>query len=311
MSLTKQEIDLAVEKSLNSLDEVVGGAPQGPRPLKNYFDTVGVDNIKGTGVKKRVVRKAFGPSSALVKKLMQGYLEQRTRVDSLVQDTLWMQQREINQLRTELREVIQKDAYETQKLIDGFKKEVIAELVDLKPQKSTSKITAKVINKEKVVKLKKLNIGSGRDIRDDYINVDHREIEGVDVIADLQNLPFTAGTIKEIYASHVVEHFTERDAKKVLAYWFTLLDKGGVIRIVVPNIDVMARKYAEGEITWDEFHGVILGAQDYASDHHFNQFSLDSIELLVKSAIPEATFTIVEGARRNGDSFEMEVTVGK
>ncbi len=311
MSLTKQEIDLAVEKSLNSLDEVVGGVQQGPKPLKNYFDTVGVDNIKGTGVKKRIVRKAFGPSSALVKKLMQGYLEQRTRVDSLIQDTLWMQQREITQLRNELREVIKKDSYETQKLIDGFKKEVIAELVDLKPKQSTSKLVAKVINKEKVSKLKKLNIGSGRDMKADFINVDHRAIEGVDLVADLHDLPFEAGTIEEIYASHVVEHFTERDAKKILSYWFTLLKKGGVIRIVVPNIDVMARQYAEGKVTWEELHGVILGAQDYASDHHFNQFSLDSIETLVKESVPEATFEIVDGARRNGESIEMEVTVGK
>lgn len=310
MSLTKQEIDLAVEKSLNSLDEVIGGVPSGPEALKNYFDTVGVDNVKGSGVKKRVFRKVFAPSSAIAKKLVQGYLDQRTKVDRLVLDTLWMQQRELTQLRNELREVIKKDSYETQKLIDGFKKEVIAELVDLKPKQSTKTVT-KVLNESKVKTVKKLNIGSGRDVKDDYINVDHRAIDGVDLVADLHDLPFKAGTIKEIYASHVVEHFTERDAKKILAYWFSLLDKGGVIRIVVPNIDIMAHKYVTGEVTWDELHGVILGAQDYASDHHFNQFSLDSMEALVKSAVPESTFTIIEGARRNGDSIEMEVTVGK
>lgn len=311
MSLTKQEIDLAVEKSLDSLDEVVGGVSRGPRPLKNYFDTVGVDNIKGTGVKKRIIRKLLAPSSALMKKLLQGYLVQRTRVDSLVQDNLWMLRRETEQLRSELREVIQKDAYETQKLVDGFKKEVIAELVDLKPNKKSTQIAAKVLNKEKVSKLKKLNVGSGRDIRDEYINIDHRAIDGVDVVADLQDLPFKEGSIQEVFVSHVVEHFTERDAKRILRHWFALLKKGGKIRIIVPNIDVMARRYAEGSVTWDELRGVILGAQDYSSDHHFNQFSLDSMENLVREALPEATFEIVDGARRNGDSIEMEIVVGK
>ena len=310
MTLAKQEVDLAVEKALSSLDEVIGETPQGPTALKNYFDTVGVDNIKGTGVKGRVVRKVLAPSSALGKKLMQGYLEQRTKVDAAIQDALWLQQREITQMRSELREVISKDAYETQKLVDGFKKEILAELVDLKSGHS-SKITTKIINKKKVDSLKKVNIGSGRDIRDDYINVDHRQIDGVDVVADVRALPFEKATLDEIYASHVVEHFTERDAKKVLAYWFTLLRKGGVIRIFVPNIDVMAREYAKGNITWSAFQSVVLGGQDYASDHHFNQFSLDSMEDLVKAAIPGAIFEIVEGARVNGESIEMEVTVGK
>lgn len=310
MTLTKQEIDLAVEKSLNSLDEVVGGVSAGPEALRNYFDTVGVDNIQGTGVKKRIVRKAFGPSSALVKKFMQGYLEQRTKVDSMVRDTLWMQQREINQLRNELREVIQKDAYETQKLVDGFKKEILAELIDLKPER-TPKTATKIINKAKVDKIRKLNIGSGRDIRADYINVDHRQIDGVDVVADVRSLPFEKDSLDEIYASHVIEHFTEKDAKDILAYWFTLLAKDGVIRIVVPNIDAMAREYAKGSITWSALRSVILGAQDYASDHHFNQFSLDSMEDLVKAAIPKAAFEIIEGARVNGESIEMEATVGK
>lgn len=310
MALAKQEIDLAVEKALSSLDEVVGETPQGPVALKSYFDTVGVDNIKGTGIKKRIVRKVLAPSSALTKKLMQGYLEQRTRVDATIQDTLWLQQREITQMRNEFREVIQKDAYETQKLVDGFKKEILAELVDLKPTRGP-KIEAKIINKAKVDKVKKINIGSGRDIRDDYINVDHRQIDGVDVIADVRSLPFEKGSLDEIYASHVVEHFTEKDAKEILAYWFTLLKKGGVIRIIVPNIDVMAREYAKGNLTWGAFHSVILGAQDYASDHHFNQFSLDSMEDLVRAAAPVAIFEIVEGARPNGESIEMEVTVGK
>ena len=310
MALAKQEIDLAVEKALSSLDEVVGETPQGPTALKSYIDTVGVDNIKGSGVKKRVVRKVLGPSSALAKKLMQGYLEQRTKVDTTIQDTLWLQQREMTQMRNEFREVIQKDAYETQKLVDGFKKEILAELVDLKPARA-SKVATKVINRAKVDKIKKINIGSGRDIREDYVNVDHRQIDGVDVVADVHSLPFEEGSLDEIYASHVVEHFTEKDAKNILAYWFTLLKKDGVIRIIVPNIDVMAREYAKGNITWSAFHSVILGAQDYASDHHFNQFSLDSMEELVMAAIPKAKFEIIEGARPNGESIEMEVTVGK
>ena len=310
MSLTKQEVDIAVEKALGSLDEVVGGAPSGPAIIESYFDKVGVHNIKGGGVKKRIVRKILAPSAAVLKKIFQGYLEERTRVDNSIRDSLYLQQREIAQLQNDLKELLHRDAYETQKLVDGFKQEIIAELVDIKPKQAHDSKT-KIINADRVNKLKKLNIGSGRDIRDDYINVDHRQIKGVDLVADVKDLPFKPGTLEEIFASHVVEHFTERDAKKILAYWFTLLKKGGALRVIVPNIDAMARGYANNTVTWEQFHAVVLGAQDYESDHHFNQFSLESMEALVKHAIPEGSFNIVEGARRNGESLEMEVVIRK
>jgi SAM-dependent methyltransferase len=311
MSLTKQEIDLAVERSIESLDEVVGGVASGPRALKNYFDTVGVDNIKGEGVKKRIVRKMLAPSSALLKKLLQGYLEQRTEVDNMVRDTLYMQQRELTQLRNEFRQVMQQDAYETQKLIDGFKKEVIAELVDLKTPSSTGTLNAQVIHAERVNTLRRVNVGCGRDLRDDYINVDSRKIEGVDMVADARALPFKKDTLDEVFASHVLEHFTERDGKKILQHWYDLLKKNGELRIIVPNIDAMTKRYAGGELTWDALRSVVLGGQDYASDHHFNQFSPDSLESLVKSALPTATFTFQEVSRDNGESVEMEMVIEK
>jgi len=310
MSLTKQEIDLAVERSIESLDEVVGGVPQGPKVVKNYFDTVGVDNIKGEGIKKRIARKMLAPSSAVMKKLFQGYLEQRTEVDSMVRDMLYLQQREITHLRNEFRQVMQNDAYETQKLIDGFKKEVIAELVDLKP-KSSNRVPTEIIHADRVEKLKKVNVGCGRDVREDYINVDNRKIEGVDVVADLRELPFKESSLDEILASHVLEHFTERDAKLVLAYWFSLVKKGGQVRIIVPNIDIMAKRYTSGDITWSALRSVILGGQDYASDHHFNQFSPDSLEALVKEALPSAKSSFEQVARHNGEAIEMEMVIKK
>lgn len=310
MSLTKQEIDLAVERSIESLDEVVGGVASGPRALKNYFDTVGVDNIKGEGVKKRIARKMLAPSSALMKKLLQGYLEQRSDVDNMVRDMLYMQQRELTQLRNELRQVMQQDAYETQKLIDGFKKEVIAELVDLKPS-SKGIQSPQIIHTERVNALRRVNVGCGRDIREEYINIDGRKIEGVDVVADVRALPFEKGALDEIFASHVLEHFTERDGKQVLKYWYDLIKKGGILRIIVPNIDIMAKRYAAGDITWDALRSVVLGGQDYSSDHHFNQFSADSLEHLVREILPSAKLSFEEIARRNGESIEMEVVIKK
>lgn len=57
----------------------------------------------------------------------------------------------------------------------------------------------------------KLNLGCGRDTLNGWINLDCVKIEGVDVIADLDDcantpLPFADNSIGEFLASHLIEH---------------------------------------------------------------------------------------------------------
>lgn len=55
----------------------------------------------------------------------------------------------------------------------------------------------------------KLNLGCGRDIRRDWVNIDALPRLGVDVALDLderKRLPFPADEVSEIHASHVIEH---------------------------------------------------------------------------------------------------------
>ena len=59
----------------------------------------------------------------------------------------------------------------------------------------------------------KLNVGCGSDIREDYLNVDARELPGVDVVADVRQLPFEPRSVDELYASHTIEHFREHQLR--------------------------------------------------------------------------------------------------
>lgn len=55
----------------------------------------------------------------------------------------------------------------------------------------------------------RLNVGCGRDTRDDWVNIDVYDAPGVDVVCDLDDhpkLPFDNDTVDEIYASHLIEH---------------------------------------------------------------------------------------------------------
>ncbi len=73
----------------------------------------------------------------------------------------------------------------------------------------------------------KLNLGCGRDIREGWTNVDRFPGPGVDVVADLDDLPFPDGSAEHVYASHVLEHVVDfaatwQEIHRVLAVGGTL-----------------------------------------------------------------------------------------
>ncbi|WP_260865007.1 class I SAM-dependent methyltransferase [Bacillus toyonensis] len=58
---------------------------------------------------------------------------------------------------------------------------------------------------------KKLHLGCGKDIKEDWVNLDCIALPGVDVVADLntchlKKLPFEEDSIDELLASYVFEH---------------------------------------------------------------------------------------------------------
>ncbi|MCM3197187.1 class I SAM-dependent methyltransferase [Priestia megaterium] len=61
------------------------------------------------------------------------------------------------------------------------------------------------------MKKRKLHLGCGKTILEEWINLDIMEQQGVDVVADLEKcaeipLPFEDNSIDEFYASHLIEH---------------------------------------------------------------------------------------------------------
>lgn len=89
----------------------------------------------------------------------------------------------------------------------------------------------------------RLNLGCGEFPMKDFINIDQFEGVHPDLICDIIDLPYGLNSISEIYAGHVLEHFTFKDGKEVLRYWHSLLKPGGMINIVVPNFDFLVKEY--------------------------------------------------------------------
>ena len=89
-----------------------------------------------------------------------------------------------------------------------------------------------------------LNLGCGQHRHPDWTNAD-LEPAGSDVIpCDLrQPLPFTAESFTAVYAAHVLEHLWPVEAHRLLGEMHRVLRPGGTVRIVVPDLEGIARSY--------------------------------------------------------------------
>jgi len=153
----------------------------------------------------------------------------------------------------------------------------------------------------------RLNLGCGHLPQEGYVNVDGRELPGVDLVADATALPIDPGTVDEIFASHLVEHFPLRYLKDVLLpYWYVMLVPGGILRLILPDAEGMLKAHAEGEMSFDDLALVMFGKQDYDGYFHFAMFTPDSIKQLLE-CVGFASVELIAKNRTNGLCREMEL----
>lgn len=153
----------------------------------------------------------------------------------------------------------------------------------------------------------RLNLGCGHIALADYINVDARDLPGVDVIADVGDLPFEDHSVDEIFSAHLIEHFPlETMRRRLLPYWCSRLRPGGTFKAVTPDGTAMVQATATGAMPFEDFREVTYGAQDYDGDYHFNLFTPDSLHALLQEAGFKEISVPVAG-RRNGKCFEFEI----
>ena len=89
----------------------------------------------------------------------------------------------------------------------------------------------------------KLIIGAGSVRREGFLSVDIRQAPGVDIVSNAWEL-FTIAplSVSEIYTRHMLEHLDPTDAKLSLFRWFEILEHGGRINIIVPDLEFHARQ---------------------------------------------------------------------
>ena len=153
----------------------------------------------------------------------------------------------------------------------------------------------------------RLNLGCGHIPLAGFVNVDSRDLDHVDVIADVHDVPFSPGSLAQIHSAHLLEHFPLEELRRSLVpYWLSLLRPGGLLTAIVPDTEAMLSEFAAGRISFEELRLVTYGQQEYDKDFHFNMFSRASLRELFEEAGLQDVRMVASG-RRNGVSYEMEV----
>ncbi len=195
--------------------------------------------------------------------------------------------------------------------VEFVRKEVLFELrYGHRGAVDDEEVESRILDPEKLERMRgaiRLNLGAGHVKKAEYLNVDARALEGIDVMADVGHLPFEKGTVAEIYSAHMLEHFPLEQLRTVLLpYWVSLLAEGGAFVAVVPDMETMINEYVAGRFGFEELREVTYGSQEYEGDFHFNGFSRASIQtLLAEAGLAEIAMRAF--ARRNGMCYEMEV----
>jgi predicted SAM-dependent methyltransferase len=96
--------------------------------------------------------------------------------------------------------------------------------------------------------MKYLNLGCGDYFSKEreWVNLDFvSSYEGVIAHNLLQGIPFEDNSFDLVYHSHVLEHFSKEDGETLISECFRVLKPNGVLRIAIPDLEIIAKKYLD------------------------------------------------------------------
>jgi len=122
----------------------------------------------------------------------------------------------------------------------------------------------------------KLNLGCGQRFHADWINLDlapvDPQVQQHDILA---GIPFEDASMSVVYHSHLLEHLNPKDGRRLLEECFRVLMPGGILRIVVPDLERIAELYlARHQAAWE-------GEEQAKDDYHW--IKLELLDQLVRS----------------------------
>ena len=146
----------------------------------------------------------------------------------------------------------------------------------------------------------KLHIG-GKETKEGWSILNIKNNEGVDYVGDISNLSqFKDNSIKEIYASHVVEHVPQKKVEKTFEGIYRVLSEKGKFYVSVPDMDVLCRIFIDPKAPPEvKLHAMqmMFGGQIDEHDFHYVGWNF----MFMNSFLKKAGFKRIERVK----SFSM------
>lgn len=114
-----------------------------------------------------------------------------------------------------------------------------------------------------------LNFGCGTTFHPEWTNLDAAPVSPEVIARDLRRgFPYEDETFDAVYGSHVLEHLQLADGALLLRECFRVLRPAGVARIVVPDLETIARLYLRA------LEGALSGDSDSKMRHEWLMLEL-------------------------------------
>lgn len=135
----------------------------------------------------------------------------------------------------------------------------------------------------------KLDIGCGEHrITPEHIGVDPYA-PGVEVCAQMWELPYQNDEVDEIWCAHALEHVSYRQVVPTLQEWRRVLKPGGTITLHVPDLIWCCQNFIEHPDS--EFHlWTLYGQQNREGEYHLTGFT----PAIMERYLAEAGLTLVD-----------------
>src|SRR5680860_613780 len=92
--------------------------------------------------------------------------------------------------------------------------------------------------------MKLLNLGCGNKYHKDWLNIDF--VSSSEFVKEhnlLNGIPIKDESVDVVYHSHILEHFSKEDGYHFIRECYRVLNKDGIIRIAVPDLEIIAKEY--------------------------------------------------------------------
>ena len=128
-----------------------------------------------------------------------------------------------------------------------------------------------------------LHLGCGEVNHPEFINVDGLGKKHIHYVRAIDNLaPFGDRSIDLVYASHCLEHFSHVRVNKVLHEWYRVIKVGGILRLSVPDFELLLDIYRDNNNDLDAIQQPLMGGQDYKYNFHYIAFNRSNLTAILK-----------------------------